>query len=129
MSLRIFTGSGGIGAISQGGSLTTPLTFSISPTGGTLEQRLYMRSDQPILEGFNDGRIYAVDGTLPDESVWISFAQDENGAAGQYLPVLDFTIPVGQELPFWIRLNVPSGQEIQTKTDISIKTEYVTVEP
>lgn len=130
MSLCIFESSGGVGQVSQNGELTNPLIFSVSQQeGGILEQRLYLRSDNPLVEGFEDGRIYARDATLPDESVWITFAPDVNGAAGDYASSMTFSIPIGQELPFWIRLDVPEAQEIQVKTDISIVTDYVTVEP
>lgn len=130
MSLRIFKSSGGLGAISQNGELTNPLIFSVSQEDGAiLEQRLYLRADNPSIEGFEDGIIYVRDATLPDESSWVMFAPDVNGAAGKYVAAMQFVIPVGQELPFWIKVQVPQAQEVQVKTDLSIVTDYVTVEP
>lgn len=129
MSLHIYETSGGLGGISQNGEMSNPITFSVSQQGAILEQRFYLRSDNPYVEGFEDGIIYAKDSTLPDESAWVQFAPDVNGAAGPYATTMNFTIPVGQELPFWIKVDVPEAQEIQIKTDISIVTDYVTVEP
>lgn len=128
MSLQIYKNSGGIGAVSQNDTFTNPLVFEASQSGGILEQRLYLRSDNPPSEAFEDGVIFAQDSSLPDEAGWVSFAEDNNGAPDLYFPTMNFTIPVNQELPFWIKVDIPTGQEIQIKTEIGIYTDYVTVE-
>lgn len=128
MSLYIYRQSGGIGQISTNDSYAAPLAFSISQDGAILEQRIYLRSDNPLIEGFADGQIFARDAQEPEEAWWITFADDVNGAAGSYQTTLDFTIPVGQELPIWIKIDIPGGQEQGLKTDIKIITTYTQVD-
>lgn len=127
MSLVIYRSSNGQGAVSTSGSYTAPLTFEIAQTGGVLEQRLYLRSDNPSTESIADGMLFARDSTLPDESSWVGFAEDINGAAGIYDTQFTFNIGLGEELPFWIKLDVPQGQEQGTKVDISLVTRHVRV--
>lgn len=128
MSLNIYESSNGLGAISKDESYTNPFLFSMAQEGGTLEQRFYFRSDDSLNESFTDCRIYATDSSLPDESFWVEFAPDENGSAGLYDSEYNFTLPIGQELPFWLRLDVPSGQPQQIKVDVKIQVTYVQVD-
>jgi hypothetical protein len=128
MSLNIYENSGGISAISKDGTYTNPFSFFMSQEGGIMEQRFYLRAENPPEEAFEDGLIYATDSTAPDERFWIQFAPDVNGSAGVYADTYEFTVPLGQELPFWIKVNVPSGQEQGIKTDVKIQVSYVQVD-
>lgn len=127
MSLSIYKNSNGVGEISQNETFTNPITFEVGVAGGIVEQRLYLRSPNPNTESFTDGKIYARDNASFDDSQWVSFANDFNGSAGAYVPVLDFEIGVGEELPIWIKVDIPSAQIRGTKSDIGIITEYITV--
>lgn len=128
MALQVYETSGGVSAISKDGSYTNPFQFSMSQDGGILEQRFYLRSDNTYNESFESGILFATDSALPDETFWIEFAHDENGGAGIYGPQLDFVLPVGQELPFWLKIDVPGGQEQQIKVDLKIQATYVQVD-
>lgn len=125
MTLQIYTGSNQEGLVSQGGTFTSPLTYHVSQNGGTSESRLFLRTDPS--EALSDGVLTAKDATLPDESAWISFAPDVNGAAGVYESTFEFDLALGEELPFWLKVEVPSGTEQGLKTDISIASQYVRV--
>lgn len=129
MTLRIYKGSGGIGPISQDDLFTNPVSFSVSEEGGISEQRFYLRSDTPSAEIISDGKIYAQDSVSFDDSAWISFALDADGSAGLYEEVVSFEIGLNEEVPFWIKVEVPSAQIRGTKTDIDIVTEYISVDP
>ena len=128
MSLNIYESSGGQGPISKDASFTNPFLFSMSQDGGILEQRFYLRSDDPYNESFTDCRIFAIDSAIPDESFWVEFAPDENGGAGIYASEYNFVVPLTQELPFWLKLDVPGGQEQQIKVDVKVQVTYVQVD-
>ena len=128
MSLNIYENSGGQTPISKDATYTNPFLYSISQDGGVAEQRFYFRSDDPFNEAFEDCVIFSIDSSNPDESFWFEFAPDVNGAAGTYASDYHFTVPVGQELPFWIKIDVPGGQEQQIKVDVKIQVTYVQVD-
>lgn len=128
MSLYIYKSSNGVSPVSQNEEFTNPVIFEVGVEGGIVEQRVYLRSDNPGIEFFTDGKIYAQDNIGFDDAQWVTFANDFNGSAGEYVSILDFEIELNQELPIWVKVDIPGAQIRGTKTDIDIITECIRVD-
>jgi hypothetical protein len=126
MTLQLYKNSGGQGAISFDGTFSNAILIDAGLQGSTTELRYFLRSDNPMGESFPSVTLFSRDATTPDESGWITFAPDVNGSAGTYGPTLTVSIGLGQEVPIWIRANIPAGVAMGNKTDISIVGSYIT---
>lgn len=109
-------------------SYTNPLLFEAGKLGGSLEVKLYARSSNSLSESLTNCHLTAVDSAGLDESTWFSFALDVSGGAGVYSPTLDFEIPLGAELPIWIRVDVPANVEFGAKRDVKLRVAYISSE-
>jgi hypothetical protein len=84
--------------------------------------------ENPSSQYLTNGRLYALDAAGADESDWFSFAADENGGPGEYEDEFLFEIPLGAEIPVWVRLTVPDGIEVEPKDDIKVSASYIEFE-
>lgn len=125
MGLGIYKLSGGSGAISTDLTFSNPIVFFASSSGGVVEAKYFLRMENANIEYLTNGRLYAVDSSGQDESGWFSFARDEDGGPGEYTSELLFDIPLGSEIPIWIRVMIPSALEQEPKDDIRVTAAYI----
>jgi len=126
MGVGLFKLTGGAAEFSSDGTYTNPLLWEVSPDGGTLEAKYYLRMEDTFGEYCTGGTMWANDTDLTtDETSWITFAEDVGGGPGTYGPTFSFEIPLGSEVPVWINVNVPSGVELGVKTDLRISTSAI----
>ena len=125
MVLGLFKLTNGQGQISADETYSNPATWETSPTGGTLETRYYLRMDNANVEYLTDGRLYAVDVVGEDESGWFTFAPDEAGGPGEYASDFEFELELEEEVPVWIRVQIPSGIDTEPKDDIKLTCSYI----
>lgn len=125
MGVRLFKASGGQGEISFDGSFTNPILWEVSQQGGILERKYFVRMESLLDEYATDCRIYATDGVDEDETSWVTFAFEENGGPGEYQSELNFHIPLGSEIPVWIRTEVPEAVTLGAKTDVKVEISYI----
>lgn len=125
MALGLFKLSNGQGQISSDGSFNNPILWEASINGGVLEARYYLKMENANVEYLTSGTLYAVDAAGPDESSWFSFAPDEAGGPGEYSDTFEFELPLGSEMPVWIRVEIPSGIENEPKDDVLVTASYI----
>lgn len=127
MSLGIYRESGKSGLISTGGAMTSPILVEGTQDGAVVERRLFLAMTDPT-ESASDIVVSSEDLTSPDESGWVEFSLESGGVANSYSSSINIaSLPVGQELPFWIRVTIPQAEPLGFKDDITIKTEYVLI--
>lgn len=125
MALGLYKLPDSQGQISSDNTYTNPVVWETSPAGGVLEKKYYLRMENGNVEYLTNGRLYAVDVSGEDESGWFSFAPDEAGGPGIYSTEFLFEIPLGAEVPVWIRVELPSGLETEPKDDVRIAASYI----
>ena len=126
MPLRIYKESDGVGPISYDNTYSNPILYEVSPDGGILEKRYYIRMENQLTQYATNCRIYAIDASGTDDTDWFSFAPDgPEGGPGTYSSEYNFIVPLGAEIPIWIRVTVPDGLEIEPKDDVSIAIDYI----
>lgn len=128
MGLGLYKLQGGLGAISKDFTYSNPVIWEVGTHGGILEGKFYLRVEDSLNQALTNGKIFAVDTSGADESFWYSFALDDGGPS-TYVDVLDFEIPLGSEVPIWIRVQVPEALEIEPKDDVRIAATYIITTP
>lgn len=125
MALGLYKLSNGQAPISSDGTFTSPIVWEASTVGGVLEARYYLKMENANVEYLTSGTLYAVDAAGPDESGWFSFAADEAGGPGEYSDTFEFELPLGSEMPVWIRVEIPDGIEVEPKDDVLVTASYI----
>lgn len=125
MALGLYKLTNGQGQITTDNSFTNPILFEAAPVGGVIEGRFYLKMENSNIEYLTEGVLYAVDTTETDESSWFQFAPDESGGAGVYADTFEFEIPLGAEVPVWIKVTVPAGTSPEPKDDVRITASYI----
>ena len=123
--LGLYRLTNGGGQISDDNTFSNPVVWESSQLGGIVEGKYYLKMENPDVESLTGGTLYAVDSAGVDESFWFSFAPDEAGGAGEYASQFAFEIPLGSEVPVWIRVDIPSGIELEPKDDVRIAASYI----
>lgn len=124
MALELYKLSGGYAKFSRDLSYSNPILWAASSQGGVLEAKYFLRMENSN-EYCTAGKIFAVDTAGEDESSWFSFAPDEAGGPGSYQDSMEFEIPLGGEVPVWIRVSLPDGIEQEPKDDIKVTATYL----
>ena len=126
MPIRIYKQSSGNSPVSNDDSYSNPLYYEVSPEGGILEQRHFVRMENQLTEYASNCKIYAIDSSGTDESSWFNFAPDgPEGGPGEYDTEYEFIVPLGAEIPIWIRVSLPEGLEVDPKDDIKVAIDYI----
>lgn len=125
MGLGLYKITDGQGQISTDGTFSNAVLWEVATDGGILETRYYLKMENSSTEYLTQGTLYAVDAAGTDESGWFSFAPDESGGPGVYDSTFEFEIPLGSEVPVWIRVMVPSGIEAEPKDDVRVTASYI----
>ena len=125
INLYLYRALSTLGApISSDGSYSNPITWAVGQNGGTIEQRMVVKSDESGTEFFPIVKIFARDSVSPDESGWFQFAMDENGGAGIYSDSIEFDVPLNDQRIIWIKGAIPEAVPRGTKSDIGIVVQY-----
>jgi hypothetical protein len=123
--IKMYKSSASISEVSVDKSYDNPVIWAVTQKGGILEQRLFLRMGE-LNEYATDGRVYAVDSAVPDETSWVQFAPEQNGGPGTYSSQFEFSIlPLGGEIVFWVKMEIPQALEQGNKTDISLAVSYI----
>lgn len=125
MPLGIYKLTDGQAAFSNDHTFSNPILWESSTGGGVLEQRVYLRMEDANTQYLTEGRLFAIDSSGIDESGWFSFAPDEGGGPGTYESEFLFEIPLGSEIPVWIRVEIPEALEEEPKDDIRISATWL----
>jgi hypothetical protein len=135
MALKIYEDADPGAAFSDDDTFSNPIAHAFDgTTGGVVERRFYVRNDdigktytgvtvQPIDGGDNlvDGSNgfswkLAVGDTQPLEAQW------DLVTAGDSISLSDIT-DTTTYVPFWVRIEVPQGAEIQSFQTVNLRTQ------
>jgi hypothetical protein len=122
MAVHIYEQSGKVRQFSENASMTMPIYWHISPEGGIVEKRVFVRSDDDT-ESFSKIVLYPVDVMKPERTTWLNLAFDNNGSPGTWANMLQFSLNPAQEIPVWLRLVVPSGQPSEIYRFLAIRID------
>lgn len=122
--LGLYKYSGGIGAITDDETFVNPIAWSASSSGATIEQMYYLRMNSPSSEYLSDGVLYCTDIEGTDESGWVSFAADLSGVPDTYDSTFLFSLALDEELPVWIKIEIPAAWTPNPKYDLRIACDY-----
>lgn len=122
--LGIYKYSGGVGQITSDETFVNPIAWSASSSGATIEQMFYLRMESPSAEYLTDGVLYCIDIEGSDESSWVTFASDLGGVPDTYGAPFLFDLAADEELPVWIKIDVPSSWSPNPKYDLRIACDY-----
>lgn len=104
-------------------SESNPITTQHNVTGGSIETRVFLYNDTATFT-YEDIVISATDTVGTNESSWVTFAKDNNGAVtGTYASTISYTsIPTANTgVPFWVKVTTPVVETAQNKSDIRIR--------
>lgn len=123
MGLLMFKNTGGVSEVSSDASYSNPILWNETQDGGTTETRYFMTMEAG--EYATDGVVYAEDSLDDGRESWFEFAEDGSGGPGTYASTLNFEIDEDEEVSFWIKVVMPTGQAIGVNDDIQIKASYI----
>ena len=125
MGIAIYKEQGGVGPISYDSSFSNPILWEVAQKGGILEHKYWVKMEDINGEYATNCLIYAVDSEGDDDTSWMQFARDDNGGAGEYVDQLQFDVPLGSEIPIWIKVDAPTGVDLGPKTDLKVEISYI----